>query len=32
MYIFAMSATFMTGYKVIEKPKPFYDEMEVTDK
>lgn len=27
-----MSATFMTGYKVIEKPKPFYDEMEVTDK
>jgi len=26
-----MSVTFMTGYKIIEKPKPFYDEMKVTD-
>jgi len=27
-----MLVTFMTGYKIIEKPKPFYDEMKVTDK
>jgi hypothetical protein len=32
MYMCAMSLTFMTGYKLIEKPKAFYDEMKVTDK